>query len=115
VYPSLRGLAAPPRPRVGSRALAKKEADMRTLLITLGGFALGALCLGLAALLAPGRSATLTAATAGFVVMWFALAAANLWAGVSRAGYAFREELPIFLLIFLLPALAAVLVRWKLL
>jgi hypothetical protein len=42
------------------------------------------------------------------------LAAINMWIGVARAGYAFKEELPIFLLIFLLPAAAAVLVRWKL-
>jgi hypothetical protein len=87
---------------------------MRTLLITLGGIALSAVCLGLAAFLAPGRGSALTWATVGFVALWFAIAAANLWVGVSRAGYAFREELPIFLLIFLVPALAAVLARWKL-
>jgi len=38
-----------------------------------------------------------------------ALAAANMWIGVSQAGYSFQEELPIFLLIFLLPAAAALL------
>jgi hypothetical protein len=33
--------------------------------------------------------------------------------GVARAGYAFREELPIFLVIFLLPAIVAVVAqRW---
>jgi hypothetical protein len=37
-----------------------------------------------------------------------------MWIGVARAGYSFREELPIFLLIFLLPAVAAVFIRWKL-
>jgi hypothetical protein len=40
-------------------------------------------------------------------------AAANLWLGVSSAGCSFGEELPIFLLIFLLPAAVAVFVRWK--
>ena len=86
---------------------------MRTLLITLGGFALWGLCLGAAILLSPPRSANLAAATLGFVALWFAVAAANLWAGVARAGYSFREELPIFLLIFLLPAVIALLIRWK--
>ncbi len=84
---------------------------MRTLLITLGGFALGAACLGLAAFLAPGRAAALSAATAGFAVLWLAVAAANLWVGVTRAGYAFSEELPVFLVIFVLPVAAAVLAR----
>jgi hypothetical protein len=37
----------------------------------------------------------------------------SLWIGVSRAGYAFSEELPIFLVIFLLPVIPAVLVNWK--
>ena len=86
---------------------------MRTLLITLGGFVLWGLCLGAAVLLSPPRSANLAAATLGFVVLWFAAAAANLWLGVTRAGYSFREELPIFLLIFLLPVAVALLVRWK--
>jgi hypothetical protein len=47
-------------------------------------------------------------ATVAFVVIWFVAAAANMWIGVSQAGYSFREELPIFLLIFLLPSAVAV-------
>ena len=38
---------------------------------------------------------------------------ANLWVGVARAGYSVGEEMPIFLLIFAVPAAAAVLARWK--
>ena len=49
----------------------------------------------------------------GFTALWFVIGAANLWVGVNRAGYAFSEELPIFLLIFLVPVAFAVLVRWK--
>ncbi len=40
-------------------------------------------------------------------------AAANMWVGVARAGYSFQEELPIFLLIFLLPVAVALAVKWK--
>jgi len=36
-----------------------------------------------------------------------------LWVGVSKAGYTFAEELPIFLLIFLLPAVVAIVIRWQ--
>lgn len=50
-----------------------------------------------------------------FAVLWFVMAAANMWVGVSQAGYSFREELPIFLLIFLLPVAVAVFVKWKVL
>jgi len=52
-------------------------------------------------------------ATVAFVVLWCVAAAANMWVGVSHAGYSFREELPIFLLIFLLPSAVAVFVKWK--
>lgn len=38
-----------------------------------------------------------------------------LWVGISQAGYSFREELPMFLLIFLLPVAVAVFVKWKVL
>ena len=38
---------------------------------------------------------------------------ANMWIGVSQAGYACREELPVFLLIFSLPSAVAIFVKWK--
>jgi hypothetical protein len=47
--------------------------------------------------------------------MWLIIAGANMWVGVARAGYSVADELPIFLLIFGLPALAAVLLKWKVL
>jgi len=86
---------------------------MRTVIVILGGFALWAVCLGFAKLLASSSSSSMTYATAAFVAIWFVAAAWNMWIGVSQAGYSFQEELPIFLLIFLLPAAVAVLVKWK--
>ena len=83
---------------------------MRTLLFLLAGSLLAALVLGLARYLGP-AARSLSAALAGFAVLWFAVAAANLWVGVNRAGYALREELPIFLLIFLVPVAVAALIR----
>ena len=85
---------------------------MRTLLIVFLGFALWAACLWVANLIGKSGS-SMTAATAVFVAIWFVAAALNMWIGVSRAGYSFQEELPIFLLIFLLPAVVAVFVNWK--
>jgi len=86
---------------------------MRTAIIILGGFALWAACLGIAKLLASSSTSSMTTATTVFVALWFVAAAANMWIGVSQAGYSFKEELPIFLLIFLLPAAVAVFVKWK--
>jgi CHASE1-domain containing sensor protein len=56
------------------------------------------------------RVATLT-----FVVVWFVIAALNMWLGVAKAGYSVAEELPIFLLIFVAPVALAGLIKWQLL
>jgi len=86
---------------------------MRTGIIILAGFALWAICLGLAKWLVGWTSASTTMATAAFITVWFIAAAVNMWMGVTRAGYAFREELPIFLLIFLVPSIVAGVVKWR--
>jgi hypothetical protein len=54
-----------------------------------------------------------TWATWGFVAAGLAATVFNLWVGVSQAGYTVREELPILLLLFAVPAAVALLVRWK--
>jgi hypothetical protein len=86
---------------------------MRTAIIILGGFALWAVCLGLAKWLAGWTAASTTMATGAFLALWFIAAAVNMWMGVTQAGYAFREELPIFLLIFLVPSIVAAVVKWR--
>jgi hypothetical protein len=48
-----------------------------------------------------------------FIPVWLLVAIANLWVGVSRAGYNVREELPILLVVFLMPAAIAALVIWR--
>lgn len=86
---------------------------MRTALFLLSGFLFlgGALILG--KLFSANYPAGTTVATVLYVVLWFVVAAANLWLGVAKAGYTVAEELPIFALIFGVPAAVAVLVRWK--
>ena len=85
---------------------------MRTLIIIGIGFALLALCLGIGWL--AGGAVKLKVAALLFVGLWFIAAAVNMYVGVARAGYSFMEELPIFLLIFAVPSIAALLLRWKL-
>jgi len=88
---------------------------MRTAIIIAAGFVLWGICIGVAKLLPNSSSQSTLVATVAFVVLWFVAAAANMWLGVAKAGYSFMEELPIFLLIFLLPAAVAVAVKWRLL
>jgi hypothetical protein len=45
--------------------------------------------------------------------LWLVISAANLWVGVAKAGYTLNEELPIFLLIFAVPALVAIFLKWR--
>jgi hypothetical protein len=48
-----------------------------------------------------------------FIPIWFCVSALNLWIGVKQAGYSIDEELPIFLLIFTIPAGMAALLGWR--
>lgn len=48
-----------------------------------------------------------------FLVLWLGLTLANMYFGVTRAGYTLLEELPIFLLLFGLPAVAALVLKWR--
>ena len=49
-----------------------------------------------------------------FVPAWLLLAGVNMWVGVHHAGYSVREEFPILLLVFAVPAVAAGVAVWRL-
>lgn len=38
-----------------------------------------------------------------FAILWFIVAAANMWYGVLKAGYPVTQELPYFVVVFLVP------------
>jgi hypothetical protein len=86
---------------------------MRTLLLMLGGFVVRAACLGMAKLMAGASATSMTIATTVFVGMWFVAASGNMGVGVMQAGDSCTEELPIFLVIFVLPVATAAFVKWK--
>ena len=86
---------------------------MRTALIILGGFVLWGVCLLVAKMLGGSRPSSATMATIAFAAVWLCVAAWNMWMGVARAGYSVSEELPIFFVIFLVPVVVAVIVKWK--
>jgi hypothetical protein len=49
-----------------------------------------------------------------FLPVWLTIAALNLWYGVAKAGYSVADEFPIFLLIFAVPSVVALLLWWRL-
>jgi hypothetical protein len=86
---------------------------MRTGLFLIAGFLLLAASLLLGRLFATNYPGATTLATLLYLVAWAAIAGANMWVGVAKAGYSVAEELPIFLLIFGVPAAVAIALKWK--
>jgi len=48
------------------------------------------------------------------IPVWLIAAGVNMWVGVAKAGYSVAEEAPIFVVVFAVPVVAAVLVAWAL-
>jgi hypothetical protein len=88
---------------------------MRTGLFLLAGFLSLAASLILGRLFSTSYPSATTVATVAYIVLWLIIAAANMWTGVAKAGYSVAEELPIFALIFLLPVVVGVILKWKVL
>jgi hypothetical protein len=86
---------------------------MRSILFLVVGFLLLAASFLLGRLFSTNYPNALYAATLAFVSTWLVISVANLWIGVSKAGYAVSEELPIFLLIFGVPAVVAIVLKWR--
>jgi hypothetical protein len=88
---------------------------MRTGLFLVAGFLLLAASLLLGRLFSANYPSATVMATVVYVALWFVIAGANMWIGVAKAGYSVAEELPIFALIFVLPAAAAIILKWQVL
>lgn len=86
---------------------------MRTGLFLLSGFLLLAASLILGRLFSANHSAAPLIAIVMFVALWLVVAGTNMWIGVTRAGYSVAEELPIFALIFLMPVVVGIVLKWK--
>lgn len=86
---------------------------MHTIMVVGGGFALLVVFLLAGRLLGDGTSAALATAAKWFIPAWFVGAGINMAVGVIKAGYSVAEELPIFLLVFAVPAAVAGLLWWR--
>jgi hypothetical protein len=85
---------------------------MRTAIFVIAGFALLILCQAVVRGFKPTMASAAGTAIPVFIVLWCLVAATNMWIGVNHGGYSVMEELPVFLIIFLPPVLAALLVKW---
>ena len=86
---------------------------MRTLLFLVVGFLLLTASMLLGRLFSSNYPGAAYTATLTFVVLWLLISSANLWVGVVKAGYTLGEEFPIFLLIFGVPTIAAIFLKWR--
>jgi hypothetical protein len=86
---------------------------MRTVVFLVAGFLLVAACALLGRLFSANYPNATYTATVTFLLIWLGISIANLWVGVSKAGYTLLDELPIFLLIFAVPAVVAVVLKWR--
>jgi hypothetical protein len=78
-------------------------------LLLLGVFVLGA------RLIQPGNAtAAMVTAARWFLPVWLVTAGINMWIGVAKAGYSVAEEAPVLLVVFAVPAAAALIVAWAL-
>jgi hypothetical protein len=86
---------------------------MHTVKVIAAGFLLLVLCLAAGRLIGGAGEPTFLARSAlVFVPLWFIGAAINMWLGVSKAGYSVKEEIPYFLIVFLIPTVVALLI-WR--
>ena len=85
---------------------------MHTVIVLAVGFGLFALCALVGHVL--GGAPRVAAAALAFLSVWFVGSGINMYLGVNRAGYSVSEEAPIFLVVFGVPAAAALLAWWKL-
>ena len=83
---------------------------MHTIIVLAIGFALLGLC-ALAGYLVASSSGIAMAALV-FLPLWFIGAGINMVMGVKKAGYSVAEETPMFLLVFGVPAVAALTAWW---
>lgn len=82
---------------------------MYAIIVTIGGVALLAALVGLA----HAAGWAIGAIALAFVPVWFGASAFHMWMGVTQAGYPVAQEFPIFLAVFAVPTILAMVVWWR--
>lgn len=82
---------------------------MHSVMVVLGGVVLLAVCLFASRRL----SGSVSFGALCFAPLWFLATAVNMWIGVTRAGYTVAQEFPIFLGLFSVLTLPALVIWWR--
>ena len=86
-----------------------------TIKVIVAGFVLLTGCLVIGRLLqGAGHSTAIARSALVFIPLWLIGAGINMWAGVTKAGYSVKEELPYFFIVFLIPVAVALVIWWRL-
>ena len=80
---------------------------MHTLMVIGGGLVLLAAFVVAGRIIGGPEGGAMVQAARYFILLWFMAAALNMYVGVSRAGYSVAQELPIFFIVFAVPAAIA--------
>jgi hypothetical protein len=86
---------------------------MHTLKVIFGGFLLLGMCLLLGRWIGGAAATVVATAIKCFLVLWLVAVLVNMWVGVSKAGYSIKDEAPVALLVFAVPAIFAIVIWWK--
>ena len=86
---------------------------MHTLKVIFGGFLLLGLCLLLGHWIGGAAATVVATAIKYFLVLWLVATLVNMWVGVSQAGYSVKDEAPVALLVYAVPAIVAIVIWWR--
>jgi len=86
---------------------------MHTLKVIFGGFLLLGVCLLLGRWISGATAMVVATTIKYFIVLWLAATLVNMWVGVSKAGYSIKDEAPVALLVFAVPAITSILIWWR--
>ena len=86
---------------------------MHTLKVIFGGFLLLGVCLLLGRWISGATAMVVATTIKYFIVLWLAATLVNMWVGVSKAGYSIKDEAPVALLVFAVPAIVAIVIWWR--
>lgn len=82
---------------------------MHTIMVLLAGFAL----LAIMAILGRRSGKPFSQLLPAFLLLWLLCSLVNMWVGMSSAGYTFMQELPMLVIVFGVPAIAAIVLSRK--
>jgi hypothetical protein len=86
---------------------------MHTLKVISGGFLLLGICLLVGRWIGGAAATVIATAIKYFLLLWLIATLVNMWVGVSKAGYSIKDEAPVALLVFAVPAIVAIVIWWR--